>query len=160
MQGRPKEFLIAGTELVVEALGRFGRVRFRASGTSMLPALRPGDVLDVEACPIDQFHVGDIVIWLSSNGLVAHRLRSNHEQIAVTRGDANWQADTPMPTARLLGRVTRVTRDRSLLLPVSGCTWTARAHGLLRNELQRGSRCVRAIVGGAVLENRRSHTST
>jgi len=160
MQGRPKEFLIAGTELVAEALGRFGRVRFRASGTSMLPALRPGDVLDVEACPIDQFHVGDIVVWLSSAGLVAHRLQSNHEQIAVTRGDANWQSDTPMPTARLLGRVTRVTRDRSSLLLANGCSWRARARGLLRNESQRCSRRVRTIVAGVVLKNRWSHTST
>jgi hypothetical protein len=146
MQGRPKEFLIVGAELVSEVLGRFGRVRFRASGTSMLPALRPGDVLDVEACPIDQFRVGDIVVCLSSVGLVAHRLRSSHEQIAVTRGDANWQSDTPMPMTRLLGRVTRVTRDRSTLL-IAGCSRTARARGLLRNESQRCSRRVRAIVG-------------
>jgi hypothetical protein len=160
MQARPEEFLIAGAELVAEALDRFGRVRFRACGTSMLPAISPGDVVDVEACPIDQFRTGDIVVLMSSNGLVAHRLVSSGHQAAVTRGDALWRSDPPISMARLLGRVTRVARNGSSRSPRTPCSKTARACGLLRNESQRWSRRVRAIIGRVALQNRHSRTST
>jgi hypothetical protein len=160
MQGRPEEFLSAGAELVAEALARFGQVRFRATGTSMLPALRPGDVLGVEACPVDQFHIGDIVVWNGATGLVAHRLVSNREHVAVTRGDANWQSDPPTSAARLLGRVTLVTRDGSPLSPATRGSWRSRAGALLRSESRRCSRRVRAIVARVVFQKRRSRTST
>ena len=35
-------------ELLLQVLRDYGRVRIRALGTSMLPALWPGDVLDIE----------------------------------------------------------------------------------------------------------------
>src|SRR5262245_66357737 len=102
MQGRSEEFLTAGAELVAEALLRFGHVSFRVHGTSMLPAVRPGDVVDVETCPIDRFRVGDIVVFTGTAGLVAHRMISNREQVTVTRGDANRHCDPPMSAGRLL----------------------------------------------------------
>lgn len=162
---RQEELLTAATQLVAETLEHFGHVRFRASGTSMLPAIRSGDVLMVESCPGDRFRVGDVVVFMGTAGLVAHRLVATRGQVAVTRGDANWQSDLPTPTSRLLGRVTQLTRDGSPLSPSMRCSWTARSRGLLRNELLRCSRRLRSIGARAIgrraeFQKRQSNPST
>ena len=41
-------------ELVVDVLGQFGEARLRVVGSSMLPAIWPGDVLTIRRCPMGE----------------------------------------------------------------------------------------------------------
>jgi hypothetical protein len=142
MQGGPQELLTTGTELVADVLARFGRVRFRALGTSMAPTIRSGDILDVRRCSPNQLSVGDIALVRGSNGFLAHRLvgkygRGDGMRI-VTRGDAHWRNDSPFAIADVLGRVAGVsTAAREGFAPARDCRVVKRLHGLAYSEWRR-----------------------
>ena len=43
---------VLGCDLAAEVADAFGRVRLRVSGTSMVPAIRPGDMVSVERASV------------------------------------------------------------------------------------------------------------
>jgi len=90
--------------LAVETLARTGRLRFRANGTSMLPALRPGDELEIVALA-SELVPGDIVLWRRSERLFVHRVVAIDEAHVRTQGDALLHADPLVPAAEILGRL-------------------------------------------------------
>jgi len=69
----------------------------RVDGTSMLPTLEGGDLVVIQSVPIDQIHVGDIIVY---NGLcsalgesVVHRVVNITAQGLITKGDNNFGTD-------------------------------------------------------------------
>jgi len=69
----------------------------RVDGTSMLPTLEGGDLVVIQSVPIDQIHVGDIVVY---NGYcsalgesVVHRVVNVTAQGLITKGDNNPETD-------------------------------------------------------------------
>jgi hypothetical protein len=120
MQVQPEEFM-SGTieirpidllknELAADVVRSSGTLALRVCGTSMLPAIRPGDMLTVRHCAIDDVCVGDVVLALRERRLIAHRVVSHLGQLLLTRGDAISEPDTPVSEAELLGKVSRVLR--------------------------------------------------
>ena len=108
-------------ELAAETARRFGALKIKVTGDSMLPALRPGDVLTVVRQPIGGFRPGDIVLGARPSPdapgapeFVAHRVVRKPELTGVprliTRGDSLPQNDSPLLEHEILGRVTAVTR--------------------------------------------------
>jgi hypothetical protein len=150
MQGRPQEFLTVGPALVADVLARFGRVRFRARGTSMRPTIQSGDILDVQRCASDELRAGDIVLVDGPGGLRAHRMLSRRDvderAVVVTRGDAHWRRDPASDLAGVLGRVVRVTRAESSSAVSLDCTLRDRLEGLALNESARIARSVRRAL--------------
>ena len=63
-----------GCELAAEVLRSWGRLRLRATGASMLPAVWPGDVLSVRSQGVVEALPGDIVLFGREGRLVAHRV--------------------------------------------------------------------------------------
>jgi hypothetical protein len=56
-------------------LGRGGSLRFEASGGSMVPFIRPGDVLGVEPVAPGRLSVGDVALYCVPDGYpLAHRV--------------------------------------------------------------------------------------
>jgi hypothetical protein len=86
--------------------GDSGPLWLTLRGTSMAPVLKDGDRLLVAPCrsghPPPE---GAIVITRQPAGLVAHRLLTRSLETAVTRGDACWRDDSPIPASELLGEV-------------------------------------------------------
>jgi signal peptidase I len=69
----------------------------RVDGTSMLPTLEGGDLVVIQSVPINQIHVGDIIVY---NGLcsaagesVVHRVVNITAQGLITKGDNNARTD-------------------------------------------------------------------
>ena len=66
-----------GSALVADALRRSGRlrqiVRLRVHGESMLPALWPGDVVEIASCSPEDVRPGEIVLALRDGRLFLHR---------------------------------------------------------------------------------------
>ncbi len=121
----------AGSELVAEVVRTYGEARFRALGTSMLPAVRPGDILVVERRPLMEVEPGAIVLFERGQRLFAHRVlaRCSDEcgrSKLITRGDRQWHADEPVDEAEFLGQVTAIERDGRTLRPAAGPSWMAR----------------------------------
>lgn len=95
------------TTLFTELLQSVGHARIEVLGSSMLPVIRPGDVLRVKAGPVQP---GDIVVFAGEGALCAHRLISLSGGIAIARGDGNRRYDSPFPSSQILGRVIDLQR--------------------------------------------------
>jgi hypothetical protein len=63
-----------GCELAAEVLRSFGKLRLRANGSSMLPAVWPGDILYIQGQDAPAALPGDIVLFGREGRLVAHRV--------------------------------------------------------------------------------------
>ena len=131
-------------DLTTELLSQGTTVRFRPSGRSMYPSIREGELVTVEPVVASDVTLGDIVLYHSQRGLIAHRviqvnrsqaqlnayraagfsLRASSSQDARAfrlRGDASLSCDQPVEADQILGRVIRVERDgRSVALASRG----------------------------------------
>jgi Peptidase S24-like len=99
-----------GSALVADALRGRGSLRLRVHGESMLPALWPGEVVEIEGCSPEEVRPGEIVLARRDGRLFLHRLvapcAANGFRL---RGDSMPGADPPYPPKALLGRLVRHT---------------------------------------------------
>jgi hypothetical protein len=102
--------------LVRQVLQQFGAVRLRAMGGSMLPAIRPGDILDIRHAALSIVVAGDIVLFERAGALFVHRVVRRDGRTLTTRGDAHWRADPPIDASQLLGTVTGLSRGESTVV--------------------------------------------
>jgi signal peptidase I len=106
-------------ELAVEVLRKFGRLRFAATGWSMLPSVWPGETLVVERVSPDQVRIGDLVLVGREGRLCAHRVVDKVDDAEshrlITQGDALPAPDRPVSGNELLGRVTYLIRGGKLV---------------------------------------------
>lgn len=76
---------------------------FAVRSGSMLPTLRPGDLILVE--PRARYGVGDVVT-MAGREVVTHRVVRTAQGAIATRGDANDSDDAvPTPTSHVVGAV-------------------------------------------------------
>src|SRR5580704_3545915 len=108
-------------DLFTEILRTYGEAKLGVTGTSMLPAIWPHDVLSVRNVDAGEMFPGDIVVFRGSGGIIAHRLVERttfHKQIHwVTRGDSLDGDDLALTSDDLLGRVTAVQRGAQSFAP-------------------------------------------
>lgn len=116
-------------ELAAESLRRTGRLRLRVTGSSMLPAIRPGDVLEVRACSAERVRPGMVVLFERDGRLFAHRAIRAAEPGLVTRGDTLAHDDGAVGEAQLLGAVVEVRRGGRVV--ASRATVVTRAAALV-----------------------------
>jgi len=81
------------------------RVRLRVFGESMLPALWPGQIVEIAVCSLDEVRPGEIVLALRAGRFFLHRLVESQANGFVLRGDSMPAADPPYPSEALLGRL-------------------------------------------------------
>jgi hypothetical protein len=112
----------AKCDLASEVLDSFGRLRFAATGWSMLPSIWPGETLVVERISSEHVRIGDVVLTGRDSGLRAHRVASivgnGETRQWITQGDALSTPDPPVNEDELLGRVVYLIRGRKCI-PVS-----------------------------------------
>lgn len=121
---------MSGCSLVSEAVRTAGRVRLRVSGTSMVPAMRPGDLITVERADTAQIAPGEIVVFALSGRLVVHRVTgitaipgsaksggNEGDALLQTRGDCARRNDPMVRGSELLGRVTQIERGSLRMQP-------------------------------------------
>jgi signal peptidase I len=102
--------VVPRSELVAELVHRFGTARVRVQGTSMLPALRPGDEVELRSTAFNKINGGDIVAFRQAERLFVHRVIERGPNGLLTQGDALRQADVPVSSDQLLGVVVSVLR--------------------------------------------------
>jgi signal peptidase len=107
--------------LVAEALRSWGRLKLRASGISMLPALWPGDLLTIQSYQPEQVEPGEIVLYMRDGRFFIHRVASKSFDgmgtILITRGDCLAENDPPLSSGELLGRICEIQRAGSVFVP-------------------------------------------
>lgn len=115
----PAQRQAAALELAAETARKFGKLKIKVTGDSMLPAVWPGDVLTVLRQPLARFRPGDIVLAArraagnsrSELEFVAHRVLRRQGDHLLTRGDSLSHHDPPLSEPEILGRVVSVTRE-------------------------------------------------
>ena len=112
---------VAACQLISEALRLSGKVRLRVLGSSMLPAILPGDSLIVEHTNVSLPVRGDVILFQRYERLFAHRVvaRQYRNDCAgiVTAGDSLPENDPLVLPHELLGRVNAVIRSGRYLSP-------------------------------------------
>ena len=114
MEARTDTFDRVGCELVAGSLRAGHEVRVRVAGSSMVPALWPGDELLVRALALAEPSRGDLLLFVRDGRLCTHRLVDRLDQAGaarlITRGDAAPQCDPPVAPSEILGTVASITR--------------------------------------------------
>jgi len=92
--------------LVAEALRLSGRLRLQVHGESMLPALWPGDLVEIASCSLEDLRPGEIVLARRDGRLFLHRLVSTRKpDVFLLCGDSMPGSDPQSPAEALLGRL-------------------------------------------------------
>jgi hypothetical protein len=99
-----------GSALVAETLRASGCLRLRVHGESMLPALWPGEVVEIASCSPEDVRPGEIVLALRDGRLFLHRFVGRFNDPCkpsgfVLRGDSMPGPDPQFPTEAMLGRL-------------------------------------------------------
>ncbi len=106
-----------GVALVAEVLQRGGplvrSLRLRVHGESMLPALWPGEVVEIASCSMEHVRPGEIVLARREGRLFLHRFVAPSTPNGFRlRGDSLPASDPEYPPEALLGKLVRRTADR------------------------------------------------
>lgn len=156
-------------------------LRFVVGGASMWPALRRGDVVEVEAASVASLRVGDVAVFRQGAVLLAHRVIEllnppEGPRLLRLRGDTRRAAEGPLGEGELLGRIRQRERrgrtrrlDRGLsrawgkaMLQVGGLwAWSFDLYRAWRRTHARAGRSlVSAIVLiGSLLAGARTHAA-
>lgn len=114
-------------ELAGEVLRSSGYLRLQVSGWSMLPAVWPGDTLELERTARSELSAGDIVLFTRHRRLFAHRVTASSGNAIRTRGDAMSRPEPVVTEDQLLGRVSSIVRDGRRIPPRRNLTLSQRA---------------------------------
>ena len=82
----------------------------------MQPTIREGEAITVEPVEPSRLTRGDIILYRSDRGVLAHRIvgikrRKGEETIFRVRGDAWGSSDESVESKRVAGKVVSVERD-------------------------------------------------
>jgi signal peptidase len=114
--------------LFAEVIARAGRARLRVYGSSMLPAIWPGDLILAESCRPEEMRAGDLVVLRRGQRLLLHRVLTapGTGQLLITRGDCLSYPDPAATTDQILGTVVRIQRGAREWAPSRQLRWSER----------------------------------
>jgi len=122
---------VTDVHAVIDDVLRSGNaVSFTVAGSSMHPAIRPGEQIIVDAVGANGIRRGDVVLAKQERGLTAHRVvrivrRGGEVVNIVTRGDNCIEDDPPFSAAELLGRVREPRKSYKIIIRLRH--WVRRA---------------------------------
>jgi len=134
-------------ELAGEVLRCFGRLRLQVTGWSMLPAIWPGDTLELTPATCTDVSEGDIVLFRRHARLFAHRVLRTNESTIVTRGDALPYSDSAVGENEVLGRVISVDRNGKCIRPSGRWSLAQRAIAIVVRSSDFAARVVVGVHG-------------
>ena len=128
-------------ELILAVARTSGEVSLKLSGTSMLPAVWPGDVVTVRRCDLAELQPRQIVLFHREGTLVAHRVLLASQNQLMTQGDSVPACDPPVNASEVVGQVIGISRNGQPV-PVGFSFWQRSAAFFLR----RSDFCLRLLL--------------
>lgn len=90
-------------------------VKIVASGYSMFPFMRNGDIQTISPFPIEEIQIGDVAVFERKNDWISHRVidirKTNHETTLILRGDTCIQIDPLVTEENYIGKTVAYERD-------------------------------------------------
>jgi signal peptidase I len=135
--------LPAAPAFFADILNRGLSLRIRATGRSMVPFLRGGEIVTIKKVPCASLRIGDLIFFKNrESSLLLHRIvkkqRTGNGLVFQTKGDAVSGVDDPVREHKILGRVCTIER-------ISSCASMKLID--MESSRQRGVNYVRAKVG-------------
>lgn len=150
-RGGTPPMLPAGVLLALlhEALSREGRFRWRLHGSSMQPTFPVDCEIEIAPLPAAGPRLGDVLVFMSGDALIAHRLVRRTDTHWITQGDGRLAPDPPLRPEQVLGQVAAASHAGQPFWPRTAkkkraAWWVARYH-LLR-PVRFGWRKVRRLL--------------
>jgi hypothetical protein len=103
--------------LAREVLRSGGSLRLHALGTSMLPCIRPGDLLTLRSVPLHELAIGDVILFVQQERFFIHRVVGGDHCGWITRGDSVPENDPQVAAEEVLGKVTSIERNGRQFVP-------------------------------------------
>ncbi len=101
--------------LTEEILKSGKNLRFQATGQSMHPFIKNGQVIVIQPMDSNALRTGDVVFFRnksSESSYVAHRLIAKQKDgVLITKGDARKETDEPVNPNQVLGKVVTVEKS-------------------------------------------------
>ena len=137
--------------LAAQVLGAGNNLRFEARGSSMVPFIRSGDVVEVQPVEVERLRPQQVVLCRVAGGrLVVHRVLQVGADGLLVQGDSRRHPDGRVPAAAVLGRVTAVQRGgRQISMDACATRGLVRVWLLLtpvRGALIKAARRRRAVI--------------
>lgn len=135
-----RELPLSGEDLLgllSQVLAKGARFRFRASGYSMSPFIRDGDVITIRSCEKTNVRKGAVAAYVrpQDGHLAVHRIVGRTDAGFVLKGDHALIADHSVAPTGIMGVVDRVERNgrrvRLGLGPEKGLVAFLSARGLI-----------------------------
>ena len=93
-------------------------VKIVASGYSMFPFMRNGDVQTISPVPIAEIKVGDVAVFERDNDWISHRVidirKTKNEITLILRGDTCIQLDPLVTKANYIGKTVGFERKGTI----------------------------------------------
>ena len=89
-------------------------VKIVASGYSMFPFMRNGDIQTISPIPMEEIQIGDVAVFERNNDWISHRVieirKTNNETILILRGDTCIQIDPLVTKENYIGKTVAFER--------------------------------------------------
>jgi signal peptidase I len=120
--------------LVADVVRSTGTANLKVTGCSMLPAIRPGDVLTISRLDSHDLQSGDVVLYSRNGRLTAHRILKIANGSLMMRGDSLSAIDPPVRFEEVVGKVLSISRRGRKLSPRQSLSQTVAAYIIRRSE--------------------------
>ncbi|OGG15864.1 hypothetical protein A3D78_05920 [Candidatus Gottesmanbacteria bacterium RIFCSPHIGHO2_02_FULL_39_14] len=87
----------------------------KADGSSMLPIIRPGDILHIKKTAFQNVKEGDLIMAEKKKQFMVHRIIYKSKQYLITKGDHNLKSDGRILPQNVHAALTHLTRNGQLL---------------------------------------------
>ncbi len=91
-------------------------LKIRAVGCSMLPLFKENDQFIIQKKPNNCLAVGDIIIFVRDNTLIAHRIFKIKQNTVVTWGDFNLVPDQPIIRNQIIAQAIGIDKQGKTIM--------------------------------------------
>ncbi|MBS2969634.1 hypothetical protein J9317_12745 [Metabacillus sp. KIGAM252] len=99
--------------VIRQYLKKHGRVDLPASGTSMFPYIRQGEICRFEKIDPFELKAGEVALFVSSEGkLIAHRFLKKEKHSLIFKGDTNLGEDAPVLKDQVIAKLIEIHRGK------------------------------------------------
>jgi len=144
-------------DLLSESLANGRAVTLNTDGLSMGRTIRRTDRIVVEGADPERLAPGDLILYRTAHGLVAHRVirlpRAGGDPRLQTMGDGHLAPDEPIAHAQIIGRVTAIIAGkRRITLHGGTARCAARAQAAYSRALARIAAVCRGRIPHPILD--------
>lgn len=110
-QRRDGEYAQMAVAVLRQRLAERTAIELQVQSASMLPVIRPGDMISVGSVSVDTLRSGDIIVYERSGVFIVHRVLRVDARVVITKGDNARMVDIRVDKNAIIGKVVSVEKQ-------------------------------------------------